>query len=280
MPTKARAKVTLHAGTVSAAGNTRPHQQSSNRKGFSLIELLAVIGVIAILAALLLAVLSSAKARVRRTVCLGNLRQINLGVRIYADDANDTAPGLPKGQPVWFRYRELLQTYLGLSGPPSPNDKVFACPADTFYYGWNKATGMKYFPQGHFEQARYFYTSYEFNGGNQVTNITRTVFGVEALPGISGRKLSSIKHPDRTVLVAEASAFPPYSWHQPKLPVIAPEGFALPVFNNAPNVVSFVDGHASYLNIYWNSATNANGYYSLACIYDPPAGYDYQWSGD
>jgi hypothetical protein len=157
---------------------------------------------------------------------------------------------------------------------------VFACPADTFYYALSPTGSLKYVPQGHCEQSNYLYSSYEFNGANQATNITRTIFGVESLSGISGRKLSSIKHPDRTVLIAEASAFAPYSWHQPKPPEVAPDGFELPIFNNAKDVVSFVDGHVSYIKMYWNSMTNSIGLYSMAFFYDPPAGYDYQWSGD
>ena len=44
--------------------------------------------------------------------------------------------------------------------------------------------------------------------------------------------------------------------------------------------VSFVDGHVNYIKMYWNSAANSDGFYSMAFFYDPPAGYDYQWSGD
>ncbi len=58
------------------------------------------------------------------------------------------------------------------------------------------------------------------------------------------------------------------------------DGMELPLFNNAKNFVSFVDGHVSYIKIYWNSAANSDGFYSMAFYYDPPAGYDYQWSGD
>lgn len=58
-------------------------------KGFTLIELLMVIAIIAILVALLLPVLSSAKAKAKRTECLNNLKQINYGVHMYAGDNGD-----------------------------------------------------------------------------------------------------------------------------------------------------------------------------------------------
>src|SRR3954471_585303 len=58
-------------------------------RAFTLIELLVVIAIIAILAALLFPVLSSSKVRARKTQCLNNLRQIGVGMHVYATSSED-----------------------------------------------------------------------------------------------------------------------------------------------------------------------------------------------
>jgi prepilin-type N-terminal cleavage/methylation domain-containing protein len=249
------------------------------KRAFTLMEMLVVIAIIGILAALLFPGLSAERAKAQRVVCLNNLRQINVAVRLYADELNDAtpSPGIAASStnhlPLYFGYKELVKKYLGSQAASSAQDKIFACPADGFFPSFLFATNTRsyyYVREGLHENPVFDYSSYAFNGGD---NVGRT-FGVTnhfSLPGLTNVKFSSVKHPARTVLVSEASALVPWSWHRPSKELL---------FNNSQNVVSFVDGHVSYLKIYWDSTPLPGGGLSFAMIYDPPANYDYQWSGN
>lgn len=74
------------------AKNCELEWATAKHRGFTLIELLVVIAIIAILAAILLPVLSAAQARAKTTACVNNEKQIITGYLMYADDNNAWLP--------------------------------------------------------------------------------------------------------------------------------------------------------------------------------------------
>ena len=116
----------------------------SRRAAFTLIELLTVVGIIAILAAILFPVFAAARGKAREIVCVSNLRQIGLAIRMYAQDYDEIYPWAvdptDKYTPIiWSMYpefqaqipfmpfmHEVLQPYIR-------SREIFRCPSDTGY---------------------------------------------------------------------------------------------------------------------------------------------------
>ncbi len=250
------------------------------KRAFTLTELLVVLAVIAILAALILPALNSAKAKGMRTVCMNNLREVNRGLRMYTDDFSDWSPSTPatnkspslQNMVAFTGFRKLIKTNLGLKAASSSKDRVFGCPADLFYYDL-RLGGDGYIQRGFRDESFSDYSSYGFNAGT-----TNPILAINT-PGLAGKKVSSVREPAKTVLIAELSSLFPWSWHESKKPLAVENA----VFNDAKNMMSFVDGHVNYVKIYWNSNRIESGgiaYVRNAADYDPPVGYDYQWSAD
>lgn len=73
------------------------HRFGTSPVGFTLVEVLVVIAIIAVLASLLLPALSRGRAQGRRAECLSNLRQWGLALQMYADDQNGFTPRRGQG---------------------------------------------------------------------------------------------------------------------------------------------------------------------------------------
>jgi prepilin-type N-terminal cleavage/methylation domain-containing protein/prepilin-type processing-associated H-X9-DG protein len=153
----------LHGGGLSHTFFRAPRKNPAwpEQRGFTLIELLVVIAIIAILAAILLPVLSQARIRAQGTFCMNNTRELSLGVILYASDSQDEVPpnmdgtsnppgfagetsttlcwvagvlsllpGNKDNTNIFMLIDHTLYPYGAYLGTDAHNPTVFKCPAD------------------------------------------------------------------------------------------------------------------------------------------------------
>lgn len=108
--------------------------------GFTLVELLVVIGIIALLISILLPALNKARNSANETQCASNMRQMGMAMAMYINEwhyypgnlAQQLAPGNPPTSTgvIYAIWPTRLRHYL------AGDQKVFKCPSETHEYDW------------------------------------------------------------------------------------------------------------------------------------------------
>lgn len=169
------------------------------RRAFTLVELLVVIGIVTVLAALLFPILAVAKTKAYSAQCLSNLHQIGVAYSGYMADSDDALPWaadpLDKFGTGWVGTEfeddvasmPLISTVLQ---PYVKSKEVFHCPLD------QGTTGIE------FEAADFSSTPSTFNKYG-CSYFTHTIL---PLSGVTGTQFT---HPVDTVLMFDSAGY----WH-------------------------------------------------------------------
>jgi prepilin-type N-terminal cleavage/methylation domain-containing protein/prepilin-type processing-associated H-X9-DG protein len=240
-------------------------------RGFTLIELLVVIAIIAILAAILFPVFAQAKEAAKKTQSLSNVKQLGLGMNLYAGDNDDLFPLMgyngPSGVTVPNNFGQFRWGWLVL--PYIKSMDLFKSPSDTREFGGALCGGQMCRDRNNpfFGYLWGLFPSYGFNWWYLApdTRIPQGQSPATASTNFSrGIPMTAVGSPADTLMLVDSIwapandptnlsmgyfiVNPPQFWTGAPPLTRTSYGFAWPRHNNAANV-TWVDGHAKLTHI-------------------------------
>lgn len=209
-------------------------------RAFTLVELLAVIAIVGVLASLLLPALSHARSAAQRSSCLNNLRQIGIAFELYLLEHKDTYPAW-QDRPLWEAPGYWLWMGRGwqtLLRPYIPGDKenpsVYFCPRDTRETSVNR-----------FERTSYAYSMAFYHSTEQIDSLNNVADNyTEPLPAVPQPR-AAVWYPSQKILAGE--------WYSNHAPWQNDKGW---FGEGGARLYLFADGHVEYLR--WDELRPGN----------------------